>query len=101
MISTYAGGRGSQSQRRMYIPFIPQGWVSGDVLTADAFSRILTTMRGLALGCDGLRGGTGPAAIVYHPQVARDRWRVAREPEWAPVEQFIVNAYVDRAPGPA
>jgi hypothetical protein len=100
VISTYAGGRGSAAQRRMYIPFIPQGWVSGDVLTANAFSRILTAMRGLVLGCDGLRGGTGPAAIVFHPSVPRDRWRVARDPEWAPVEQMIVNAYVDRAPGP-
>lgn len=98
VITAWGGNEKSSSQRRFYIPFVPSGFVSNGVFTDGAIRIINTRLRGLVLGCDGRRGGVGPALIIFHPPVADSKRGPAVPARFEDVDQIIINSYSDRAP---
>lgn len=98
LLVLYGGNLRPDTNRRVYVPYIPRSWHDGRVLTSEATGDVLTRTRGLFLGCDGGRGGPGPRLIIWHPEQVADRWNVARPAQFEDVQQVIACQYVDRAP---
>lgn len=98
VITHYAGEVTAEANERHYVPATPLAWQTDGVLKSDTFAALLTAMRGVFLGCDGFRGGLGPSLIIFRPPVVADRLRIGQEAKYAPVEQIVVNSFMDRAP---
>lgn len=98
VVVTYAGEPTAKANERHYLPGTPEDFVVDGTLTDEAVSELLTTLRGIFIGCDGLRGGAGPVLIMFKRPVVADRMHVGEPAQWAPVEQLVLCEFTDRAP---
>lgn len=98
IVVLWTGGPLGEANVRAYLPFIANQFVRHRQLTPAALYLMQTSMRGIALGADGLRGGVGPALISWQPFRPADRWSAERPARWAGVQQLICCSYTDRPP---